>query len=62
MKTASMWPANNALAALSYSANGSEVETVIINGEITMENREILTLDEEKIFAENERTMKRICG
>ena len=62
MKTASMWPANNALAALSYSANGSEVETVIINGEITMENRKILTMDEEKIFAENEKTMKRICG
>ena len=62
MKTASMWPANNALAALSYSANGSEVETVIINGAVTMENRKILTMDEEKIFAENEKTMKRICG
>ena len=62
MKTPSMWPANNALAALSYSANGSEVETVIINGEVTMEDRKILTMDEEKIFAENEKTMKRICG
>lgn len=60
-KTASMWPRNNMLAALSYSANGSEVETVIINGKVVMENRTILTLDEERIFFETEKTMNRIC-
>ena len=41
---------NNLIAGLSYSANGSEVETVIIDGKITMENRKILTMDEELVY------------
>lgn len=47
LNTPSLTPRNNLLAGLSYSANGSEVETVIIDGKITMENRRILTMDEE---------------
>ncbi|MBE5895905.1 MAG: amidohydrolase [Lachnospiraceae bacterium] len=62
LKTPSLWPNNNPLAALSYSANGSEVETVIINGEITMENRRILTMDEERIYFETAKIMERIGG
>ena len=38
------------IAGLSYSANGSEVDTVIINGQITMENRKILTVDEKLVY------------
>ena len=48
----SMMPNNNLLAALSYSANGSEVETVIIDGQIVMENRELKTIDEERVYYE----------
>ena len=36
-------------------ANGSEVETVIIDGNIVMENRRMTTLDEQRIFFEVER-------
>lgn len=50
LNTPSLTPRNNLLAGLSYSANGSEVDTVIINGQITMEGRKILTMDERKIF------------
>lgn len=50
LNTPSLTPRNNLLAGLSYSANGSEVETVIIDGQITMENRRILTLDEELVY------------
>lgn len=50
LNTPSLIPRNNLLAGLSYSANGSEVETVIIDGQITMENRRILTLDEELVY------------
>lgn len=50
LKTPSLTPRNNLIAALSYSANGSEVDTVIINGQITMEGRRILTMDEELIY------------
>ena len=46
----SLTPRNNLIAGLSYSANGSEVETVIIDGKITMDNRQILTMDEELVY------------
>ncbi|SHJ43368.1 amidohydrolase [Parasporobacterium paucivorans] len=45
-----MRPKRNLISALSYSANGSEVDTVIINGRIIMENRELLTIDEEQVY------------
>lgn len=50
LKTPSLTPRNNLIAGLSYSANGSEVETVIIDGKITMEDRKILTMDEELVY------------
>ncbi|MCH5254824.1 MAG: amidohydrolase [Lachnospiraceae bacterium] len=46
----SLTPRNNLIAGLSYSANGSEVDTVIINGQITMEHRKLLTIDEELVY------------
>ena len=50
LNTPSLTPRNNLIAGLSYSANGSEVETVIIDGQITMENRKILTMDEALVY------------
>lgn len=46
----SLNPRNNLIAGLCYSANGSEVETVIIDGKITMEDRKILTMDEQLVY------------
>ena len=60
LNTPSMRPVNNPVASLSYSANGSEVDTVIIDGVVTMEHRHILTMDEERIYAETEHIMERI--
>ena len=51
LNTPSLTPRNNLIAGLSYSANGSEVDTVIINGQVTMENRKILTVDEKLVYA-----------
>lgn len=50
LNTPSLTPRNNLIAGLSYSANGSEVETVIIDGKMTMENRKILTMNEELVY------------
>ena len=50
INTPSLTPHNNLLAGLCYSANGSEVETVIIDGKITMENRKIVTFDEQEVY------------
>ena len=56
----SLTPLNNAVAALSYSANGSEVTDVIIDGAVVMRNRELLTIDEERVRFEVARTCKRL--
>ncbi len=50
LNTPSLTPRNNLIAGLSYSANGSEVETVIIDGKIVMEDRKVLTMDEELVY------------
>lgn len=50
LNTPSLMPKNNLLAGLSYSANGSEVDTVIIDGKVTMENRKVLTMDEDLVY------------
>ncbi len=50
LNTPSLTPRNNLVAGLSYSANGSEVETVIIDGKIVMEDRKVLTMDEELVY------------
>jgi len=47
-----MRPKNDLMAALSYSANGSEVEMVIINGEVVLEKRRMVKVDEEKLYYE----------
>ena len=54
------YPRNDYVRALAYSANGSEVETVIINGDIVMENKEFKTLDKERIFYECQKRIERI--
>ena len=53
-------PANNPVFSLVYSANGSEADTVIVDGEILMENRELKTLDEERIFYETGKIRERL--
>ncbi len=51
-------PYYNIVSHLIYSAKGSDVETVIVNGKIIMENKKILTLDEEKIIFETNKLIK----
>lgn len=47
-----MQPTNNIVSSLTYSANGSEVETVLVRGEIVMENRMFTRIDEEWVYRE----------
>lgn len=60
LNTPSLTPRNNLIAGLSYSANGSEVDTVIINGQITMENRKVLTVDEKLVYGKIQDIIVRI--
>ena len=60
LDASSLTPLNNPVAALSYSANGSEVTDVIIDGKPVMRNRELATIDEERVRAEIARICKRL--
>jgi 5-methylthioadenosine/S-adenosylhomocysteine deaminase len=55
-----MQPVSNPIAALAYSATGAEVETVIVGGQILMENREFKTIDRERVYHEVAKTCERI--
>ena len=54
------YPRNNLASALVYSANGSEVDTVIVGGEIIMENKQITTVDCDRVYFECEKIIERI--
>lgn len=56
----SLTPLGNPIAALVYSANGSEVDTVIIDGKTVMRKRELLTIDEERVRYEVARICRRL--
>lgn len=53
-------PRNDLVSALCYSANGSEIVTIIINGEVVMEERKILTFDEEEVYKRCEKIANRL--
>jgi len=50
MEKPHLCPIHDPAAHIVYAAQSSDIETVIINGEIVMENREIKNMDEEKIM------------
>ena len=60
LRNPSLQPNNNLIAGLCYSANGSEVETVIIDGVITMRDRRVLTMDEDEIYDKIGQIIKRM--
>ncbi|AFY66261.1 amidohydrolase family protein [Geitlerinema sp. PCC 7407] len=54
-----MTPLHDPVATLVYSARGSDVTTVIVDGRIVMRDRQVLTVDEEAVLAKaRERAMK----
>jgi 5-methylthioadenosine/S-adenosylhomocysteine deaminase len=55
-------PIYNFASHLVYSATGADVRDVIIDGRLIMQNRELLTVDEEKILYEARQWNSRIRG
>jgi 5-methylthioadenosine/S-adenosylhomocysteine deaminase len=49
-------PAHDLYASIVYSARGSDVDTVIVDGKVLMENREVKTLDEEEVMLKAQET------
>jgi len=54
------FPMNDPVSAVVYSAQGADVDTVIINGKIIMENREIKTMDEELVKYKAKEVSRRV--
>jgi len=48
----------NVIRNLVYSASGDSVDTVIIDGKVTVENGKCLTVDEDQIYREARRLIK----
>lgn len=53
-------PVHDIYSTLAYSVNGADVETVIIDGKIIMENRSMLTVDEDIVKKEVNRVVSRL--
>lgn len=50
LKAPHLTPKHDLASLLAYASSAADIETVIIDGKIVMENRQLLTLDEEKIM------------
>jgi 5-methylthioadenosine/S-adenosylhomocysteine deaminase len=55
------FPHHNNLSNLFYSAQSTSVNTVIVNGNILMKNRKLLTIDEAKVFEEIDKRAKKLA-
>lgn len=60
MKGADWIPVYNPIQNLIYSSSGSSVQTVIIDGKIVMEDREIKTVDEQEVLSKCQELSKGI--
>ncbi len=60
LKKPHLTPALNPVSHLVYAAEGSDVETVVIDGKIIMESRNVKTFEEEKVIQEANRRGERL--
>jgi 5-methylthioadenosine/S-adenosylhomocysteine deaminase len=56
-----IWPTRNLVNTIVESVTSKDVEDVIIDGKLVMKNREMLTLDEERIMYESAARMESIA-
>ena len=59
--SANMVPDSSSLSSnIIYSANGSNVDTTICNGKVLMENKKLVVLDEQEIYAKARQAIKEL--
>lgn len=61
-KAPNMVPAHNNIANIVYSAHAGNVTDSIIDGKLVMQDRQLLTVDEEKIVEEAEKQAQKLLG
>ncbi len=61
-----LYPLHNPVAHIAYAASSADVDTTIVNGKVLMENRRVLTADENEVCAKAsecaERLLKEAAG
>lgn len=57
-----LYPRHDIIAHIVYSAQSADIDTVIINGEVVMEGRKVLTFDEEEVMHKAQRHAVRVVG
>ncbi|MCK5196898.1 MAG: hypothetical protein KAR21_01020 [Spirochaetales bacterium] len=60
--TPNMMPGNNIFADILYSLNNRNVDTVIVDGEMVVENGRLLTINVEDLQAEAAEISKRLVA
>lgn len=60
LDTPALHPLYDTYAAICYSAGRSEVESLIVDGKMVVENKKMVTIDEENIYANIRRIEKKI--
>ena len=55
-------PIFSIVSNLVYAANGSDVDTTIVDGRILMEKKKLLTIDEDRVLREAERRARSLLG
>ncbi len=55
-----LWPLFNEVSHLVYAVKATDVETVLINGKVVMENREVKTVNVHKVLETAEKTKKNL--
>lgn len=53
-------PENDVCANIAYSANGADVDTVMIDGNIIMQNRKMINMNEKEVMKEVKKIAKRL--
>lgn len=61
-KSASFYPVYHPLHSIVYAASGEEVQHLIVDGELIMEDREILTFNEERVYRKVEKLKDKLYG
>lgn len=62
MRRPHLQPVHDFYSLLAYAANGSDVETVIVDGRFLMRDRQLLTIDEEATLREAAAAARRITA
>ena len=53
-------PDNDVCTNIVYSANGADVDTVMIDGKVIMQNRKMINLDEKEVMKQVKKIAKRL--